>query len=82
MEMIPFEKALEIVMDSSFSTGTESIPFEESLGRVLASPVISDMDLPPFNKSSVDGFAARRADLGNELLIIETIPGPLISITP
>ena len=74
MEMIPFEKAFEIVMDSSFSTGTESIPFEESLGRVLASPVISDMDLPPFNKSSVDGFAARRADLGNELLIIETIP--------
>jgi molybdopterin molybdotransferase len=32
------------------------------------------MDMPPFNKSAMDGFACRRADLGNELTIIETIP--------
>ena len=32
------------------------------------------MDMPPFNKATVDGFACRRADLGAELEIIETIP--------
>ncbi|MHC4104036.1 MAG: molybdopterin molybdotransferase MoeA, partial [Planctomycetota bacterium] len=34
----------------------------------------SDMDIPPFNKSAMDGYACRRADLGNELTVVETIP--------
>jgi molybdopterin molybdotransferase len=73
-EMIPFEKAYEIVMNSSFSTGVEKIPFAESLNRVLAEDVTSDMDMPPFNKASVDGFACKRSDLDIDLEIIETIP--------
>jgi molybdopterin molybdotransferase len=32
------------------------------------------MDIPPFNKSAMDGYACRRADLGNELTVVETIP--------
>ncbi len=74
MEMIPFEKALEIVLNSAFSTGTETVPFTDSLNRVLAAPVSSDMDIPPFDKSSVDGFAIRKSDIDNELEVIETIP--------
>jgi molybdopterin molybdotransferase len=31
------------------------------------------MDIPPFNRATVDGFACRKADLGRELQIIETI---------
>jgi molybdopterin molybdotransferase len=72
--MITFEEAYKIVMNSSFGTGTEIIPFEKSLNRILAEDVISDMDMPPFNKSSVDGFACRRKELDLELEIIETIP--------
>jgi molybdopterin molybdotransferase len=30
--------------------------------------------MPPFNKSAMDGFAAREEDLSNELEVIETIP--------
>jgi len=30
--------------------------------------------MPPFNKSAMDGFACRRADLTNELTVVETIP--------
>jgi molybdopterin molybdotransferase len=74
MEMIPFEKAYEIVMNSSFSTGNEKIPFTESLNRILAADIISDMDMPPFNKASVDGFACKRSDLAGELEVVETIP--------
>lgn len=73
MEMISFEKAYEIVMNSSFSTGIEKIPFTESLNRILAGNVISDMDMPPFNKASVDGFACKKSDLAGELEIVETI---------
>jgi molybdopterin molybdotransferase len=73
-EMIAFGKAFEIVMNSAFSTGTEKISFTGSLNRILAADVESDMDMPPFNKASVDGFACKKADLSNDLEIIETIP--------
>jgi len=71
--MITFEQAYEIVMRSAFSTGTETIPFTSSLNRVLAESILCDINLPPFNKSSVDGFACRRSDLENDLEILETI---------
>jgi molybdopterin molybdotransferase len=74
MEMISFEQAFNIVMSTSFRMGTEAISFTESLDRILAGEIASDMDLPPFNKSSVDGFACRKTDLGNDLEILETIP--------
>ncbi len=73
MEMISFDKAYETVMASAFNTGSEVISFTGSLGRILAMDIKSDMDMPPFNKSTVDGFACRREDLGSELEIIETI---------
>ncbi len=73
MEMISFEAAYNIVMGSAFSTGVESVPFTSSPGRILAQEVKSDMDMPPFDKSTVDGFACRRADLASDLTIIETI---------
>ncbi len=73
MEMISIATAFDIVMNASFSTGKETVPFTESLNRILAAEVISDMEMPPFNKASVDGFACRKSDLGNELEIIETV---------
>jgi molybdopterin molybdotransferase len=73
MEMISFEQAFEIVMSTGFRTGTETISYTDSLNRILAGDIASDMDLPPFNKSSVDGFACRKADLRNNLEILETI---------
>src|SRR5450756_964166 len=73
MEIITFEKAYETVINSAFSTGTETVSFIDSLNRVLAGDITSDMDIPPFNKATVDGFACRKADLGAELEIIETI---------
>ena len=57
----------------SFRTGTETVSFIESLNRVLAEDITSDMDMPPFNKSTVDGFACRKTDLDHELEILETI---------
>ncbi len=71
--MITFEKAYEIVMNSSFPTGTEKISYTASLNRILAADIISDVDMPPFNKATVDGFACKRTDLGKELEIIETV---------
>jgi molybdopterin molybdotransferase len=33
------------------------------LGHVLAADVLSDLDMPPYDKSMMDGYAVRRADL-------------------
>jgi molybdopterin molybdotransferase len=72
--MISFEQAHDIVMNSAFKMSTEIITYNDSLNRILAGNVVSDIDMPPFNKSSVDGFACKRSDLANDLEIIETIP--------
>jgi len=72
--MLPFEKALEIVLNSARRGDTERIDFKCALNRILAEDVRSDMDFPPFNKSAMDGFACRRADLSNALAVVETIP--------
>lgn len=71
--MISKEEAFRIVMGSSRSTGTETVVFSQAAGRVLAVDVFSDMDIPPFNRSAVDGYACRKEDLGNELEITEII---------
>jgi putative molybdopterin biosynthesis protein len=43
--------------------GVETVALAESLGRVLAKTLRSDMDVPPFDRSLVDGFAVRAADV-------------------
>ncbi len=39
--------------------GSETIPVEESLGRILAEEIVSDIDIPDFNRSTVDGYAVQ-----------------------
>jgi len=65
-----FEKLTNI--DEAFSTllkklkpemlGSERIPIHVALGRVTAEDVIAENDLPPFNRSEVDGYAVRAQD--------------------
>jgi molybdopterin molybdotransferase len=72
-DMIRFEEALDIVLGRAQQTGRETISFLSSTGRVLAEDIVSDVDMPPFNKAAVDGFACRMADITGELKIRETI---------
>jgi len=74
--VVSFEEAYRSVIDSAPRLGTERISISDNyaLNRILAKDVIADNDVPFFNKSLRDGFACRRADLDNELKIIETIP--------
>ncbi|MBI9069181.1 MAG: molybdopterin molybdotransferase MoeA [Salinivirgaceae bacterium] len=71
--MISFQEALNIVLDSPVETKIERILFYESLGRILAKDVVSDINMPPFNKSAMDGYAIKKEDIEKELTIIETI---------
>jgi len=42
-----------------------SCPLEQAAGRVLAREIHAETDLPPFDNSSVDGFAVHAADVAN-----------------
>ncbi len=72
--MITFNQALAVTLGQASVYGVERVDFTEVSGRVLASDVFIDMDIPPFNRSAMDGFACRREDLGRKLEIIEVIP--------
>jgi molybdopterin molybdotransferase len=71
--ILPFEKALKTVLDSACPLGAERVDIAHAPNRILAEDVKSDMDMPPFDKSAMDGFACRRADLANELTMVELI---------
>ncbi|MDZ7634528.1 MAG: gephyrin-like molybdotransferase Glp [Bacteroidales bacterium] len=83
--MITFEEAYRIVTEAAFRTGKEEVKISDAAGRALAQPVKSDMDMPPWNKSAVDGYACRHEDLGRELTVLETVPAgvmPAKTIAP
>ena len=44
------------------SCGETTVPLDKALNRVLATDLIATDDLPPFNKSAVDGYALKAED--------------------
>jgi molybdopterin molybdotransferase len=63
--MIPISEAIEIIKRETFSLETETIDLENSIGRVLAEEIFADMDLPPFDRSQMDGFAVNAEETEN-----------------
>jgi molybdenum cofactor synthesis domain-containing protein len=65
MQMIPINQAIEIVLRNTPTLGTENVPLSRAPNRVLAEDIIADTDLPPFDRSQMDGYAVRAADIAN-----------------
>jgi len=42
--------------------GSETVPLSQALGRVLARAIVAEVDVPGFDRASVDGFALRADD--------------------
>jgi molybdopterin molybdotransferase len=57
--VIPVDRALAIVLAAVRPLAPEQIRLEEALGRVLAEDVRSDVELPPFDRAAMDGYAVR-----------------------
>ena len=76
--MIAFEEALNTVLLSAKLLSTEPVFLDQSLKRILARDVFSDMDMPPFNKSAVDGYACHKTDLLSPLTVVEVIPAGVV----
>ena len=72
--MKEFKDAIKIIRENSLPLGTEKVLLADSLNRILAEDIVSDVNIPPFNKAAMDGFACKRADLPGPLTIVEEIP--------
>jgi molybdenum cofactor synthesis domain-containing protein len=88
------EDALARFEDALFP---RTLPIEErdlaeALGLALAHDIVSPIDVPPFDRSNVDGFAVRSADLvsageavpvrlvlNDEVIACGTVPGRVVS---
>lgn len=57
MTMITVEQAERIIQSQLRNFGVEAIFYDTAMGRVLAENLYADRDLPPFNRSTVDGIA-------------------------
>ncbi len=75
-------EAARVILAQIRALPAERIALRDALDRVLAEDVTSPLDIPPWDNSAMDGYAARSADLrtaGGEgravvLRVIETIP--------
>jgi molybdopterin molybdotransferase len=81
--MITQNEARETMMACVRILGSEQVSLDNALNRVLAEDVCSDMDMPPFVKSAMDGYACRREDLDNDLQMVEIlkageVPGKVV----
>lgn len=71
--MIPIEEAEKILNSITSRPESEEIPLLDALGRVLAQDVVSRLNMPPFNKSAMDGFAICSGDRSEKFKIVEVI---------
>ncbi|MFN2406875.1 MAG: gephyrin-like molybdotransferase Glp [Pyrinomonadaceae bacterium] len=60
--MISVAEAIQIVKQHTRALPTERVKLERALNRVLAEDIIADTDLPPFDRSQMDGYAVRAED--------------------
>ncbi len=61
--MISVEEAFARIMPHFSVLGPEEVEILDALDRVLADDIYSDMDIPPFANSAMDGYAVCAADL-------------------
>lgn len=60
--MIGVEEALSFILGHFEPLEPETVYVLDSLGRVLAENIFSDTAIPPFDNTSMDGYAVRAAD--------------------
>ena len=74
--MISVEETLRRVLESAPRLPSEIVGLAAARGRVLREPAFADRDLPPFDRSAVDGYAVRADCLGSgaRLRVVDEIP--------
>ena len=74
--VLSFEEARHVVETHARSIAappTENVDLLAAAGRILAVPVVADRDIPPFPRSTRDGYAVRAQDLSSIPATLELV---------
>jgi molybdopterin molybdotransferase len=71
--MLTVEQASDVILRDVPTLKVVELPLASSAGFVLAEECASDLDMPPFDKSMMDGYAVRSSDPG-PLTVLEEVP--------
>lgn len=71
--MLRIEDAQQIMLDCTPTLSDEAVALSNANGRVLRRTILSDLDLPPFDRARMDGYALRSADTRNAPVLLQAI---------
>ena len=83
--MLSVADALAAVRREVAPFAPSAFPLSDALGLLLAEEIISDVDSPPFDKSLMDGYAVRSADIADgraTLSVIEEVTAGHVPTKP
>ncbi len=87
--MLSIEQAQRAILERVRVLPARLSDLDQALGAILAEPIVADLDLPPFDKATVDGYALRtvdvakaRADAPCDLEVTQTITAGQIPTGP
>jgi len=90
--LLPLDEARSIVFGKLPLTESESVPLEAAFGRILAEKVVSSVEVPGFDRASMDGYALRaedtleaREDQAVSLDLVGQVPmgtNPVLEVAP
>ena len=88
---IELEQAAALITGALAPLGTQTLPVPDALGYTLDADVTAPLDQPPFDRSPLDGYALRAADIASasrerpvRLHVVETVYAggvPLLPLT-
>ena len=71
--MNKFEQIQALIGELPVAFQSEQVSLKDAFNRVLRQDVFADMDMPPFHKSAMDGYACHLEDINNTLEVLEVI---------
>jgi molybdopterin molybdotransferase len=77
--MISVAQAQEAILRRAAALDPESVPLDEAHGRILREPVRAPEDMPPFDRSAMDGYAVRADDPAKKWRVIGEIRAGQVS---
>ncbi|MBI2192302.1 MAG: molybdopterin molybdotransferase MoeA [Planctomycetes bacterium] len=71
--MVTVDDALRMVLERALPLPVESVPLRDVQGRTLAEEVVADEDVPAFDRSTMDGYAANSGDMVNGETVLAVV---------
>ena len=86
--MITMEEAIDQVVEATSLIESSRVDLADARDRILAEDVHSDLNMPPFDKATMDGYAVIESDIKDTtkdnprvLEVIEEIPAGSVPTT-